>query len=1134
MKDDIIGSLQQAAPFPYRLMDFRQEQQQADEMEDDNGDDDRFVDLTNCNDSTSDTVGAGGGVEDKAGGDEVPIGVDVCVDIEKIHSEEEQEKQQRNSTTSNNNKNSSRADGSGVIGNRKQRRRNVPNQQQHHQKKKMNKATNSKENHSTNTGTSNGRKRMRQESKHNQSTKPSSTINSTATNTGSSKNETNKKKRRRRKTTKCQTNQQKNHLEKIQKPMEKVKVGINPVDQFADAEEEGDWCKYSQLLHQSNTQQQQQKQKQRTSTQTELHSNTKNHKHPAASKGKRCTGKSSLRQQKPTQPQKHSNQTDMSQQQNQDAMDPVGVDISVDVVDMYLQVDGDYQDCLEQNEHGQDHIHKGRMGEGCADSVLLQQSIMQQKLQQTSTKEYMHSNTKNHKRLTAPKRERSRSKSSSQDKLTQPQKQSLSNQTDTSRPENQDTMEPVGVDISVDVVDMYLQADEDHQDNRDGGNDHGLEQNERGQDYIHKGRIGEGFSDSLLLQQSSTQQQQTSEQAALHSNTKNHNQATASKQKRSRAKSSVQDKPPQPQKQSNQRDTPRQENHDIMEPVGVDISVDVVDMYLQADEDHQDNGQDHNYARKTAEGGHVLSQAESSPLCTNNSTEEQLKQQQQLIQKLKEDLQREKEESHKKDDTLKRYETLLNSQSRNQGECSNNNNETHYDSTKDRPHDIGDQEDRKVAATTQPFHGGQKKPHPNNGRQFASLPSCNKKGGDEWVSWRKAGVSDNVSHSVDGVVELLGTDEESCSDEDLFAQSEDEQDEEELRQEQGENEPTNLSAANPIDVDDNQDDDSDEDLFAGSDDDEEDEQMGTTTANVLTQQSSGDDENESSSSSREIRNGTIPPKECVSPSARKISVCEDVEPTTKNVLYGDSSEANTTIEPITNRPAWNKSVAKSEVAKPKEAEDQRGAVHVGLEEAAEDNPGASSRPNFIVIDDDDSDDEVEVLFTQEARISGRKEGGVKRQGFAVSNSDIGKEPYMYVKRPVPPNKRNPSENMFRGDRDFSFRLSTETAQEMQERLLRDCVTRMKSIGEKDPSRIANERPLFIGVPISDIFRQHPDHWKWKDPWARLGLPRHSAAHLVKSHYRKLVLLYHPDKARYRDSTQRFHAITEAYRKLTAK
>ena len=160
-------------------------------------------------------------------------------------------------------------------------------------------------------------------------------------------------------------------------------------------------------------------------------------------------------------------------------------------------------------------------------------------------------------------------------------------------------------------------------------------------------------------------------------------------------------------------------------------------------------------------------------------------------------------------------------------------------------------------------------------------------------------------------------------------------------------------------------------------------------------------------------------------------------------------------------------------------------------------------------------------------------GTSSRAASSSSSSSSSSRPSFFV---------NPEEKPFREDRDYNYTISQQDAMEMQERLLRESAARMRSRGTTGTGgRSFTQQPYAAAVtttlesltaPILNIHQRYPNHWTWRDPWSRLGLPRHAPASLVKTHYRKLALLYHPDKLKFHDSAERFHAITAAYRKLT--
>ena len=59
-----------------------------------------------------------------------------------------------------------------------------------------------------------------------------------------------------------------------------------------------------------------------------------------------------------------------------------------------------------------------------------------------------------------------------------------------------------------------------------------------------------------------------------------------------------------------------------------------------------------------------------------------------------------------------------------------------------------------------------------------------------------------------------------------------------------------------------------------------------------------------------------------------------------------------------------------------------------------------------------------------------------------------------------------------------------------------------------------------------------NHWQCKSFFGRLGLPENSSRDLIRKHYKKLALLYHPDKQKPgQDFSARFQAIKEAYEML---
>ena len=171
--------------------------------------------------------------------------------------------------------------------------------------------------------------------------------------------------------------------------------------------------------------------------------------------------------------------------------------------------------------------------------------------------------------------------------------------------------------------------------------------------------------------------------------------------------------------------------------------------------------------------------------------------------------------------------------------------------------------------------------------------------------------------------------------------------------------------------------------------------------------------------------------------------------------------------------------------------------------------------NYIIIDDS-SDEEDDVIHTSKRKPSSAAPvRSVKRSNLGVSrNGGTHKQPYG-----------------FDSERDFNWNISRETALEMQERLFKEAAERVRTQNWVRVETRRSSIPYFT-EPIFDIATKYPDHWKWKEPYACLGLPRNAPIQQVKSQYRKLARIYHPDKSKQANTSNKFHGIATAYRKLT--
>ena len=116
----------------------------------------------------------------------------------------------------------------------------------------------------------------------------------------------------------------------------------------------------------------------------------------------------------------------------------------------------------------------------------------------------------------------------------------------------------------------------------------------------------------------------------------------------------------------------------------------------------------------------------------------------------------------------------------------------------------------------------------------------------------------------------------------------------------------------------------------------------------------------------------------------------------------------------------------------------------------------------------------------------------------------------------------------------------------QDRLLQESAKRVRAREEEQRRKSAYLQQMrqtnynndhLVSVIVHDVKTLPSNHWKWTNPWCRLGLPPRTSYEFVKKNYRKLSLLYHPDKANrtlYDNAENRFQAIKEAYETISEK
>lgn len=197
------------------------------------------------------------------------------------------------------------------------------------------------------------------------------------------------------------------------------------------------------------------------------------------------------------------------------------------------------------------------------------------------------------------------------------------------------------------------------------------------------------------------------------------------------------------------------------------------------------------------------------------------------------------------------------------------------------------------------------------------------------------------------------------------------------------------------------------------------------------------------------------------------------------------------------------------------------------EEAGKNRQRVLFEPNFVIIDDS-SDDERSNIDPQ----SSAEAKSLQKSESTASVSSRNRSRGRPRATPIPVSRSGNIGIPFNQARDFNYQISQEAALEMQERMFREAAARVRAQAWAHSNQTSSRSVPTITEPMYDIADRHPLHWQWKDPYACLGLPTGTNVRAVKSQYRRLARLYHPDKSKQTNTAHKFHGIALAYRKLT--
>ena len=116
-------------------------------------------------------------------------------------------------------------------------------------------------------------------------------------------------------------------------------------------------------------------------------------------------------------------------------------------------------------------------------------------------------------------------------------------------------------------------------------------------------------------------------------------------------------------------------------------------------------------------------------------------------------------------------------------------------------------------------------------------------------------------------------------------------------------------------------------------------------------------------------------------------------------------------------------------------------------------------------------------------------------------------------------------------------MNIEDALKEQERLLQKAADRIRNqpsfrVAADSSGSKKDSRSITFPSLVQNVHLRYPDHFKYCNFYSRLGLPRHANESMIKSQYRRLARVYHPDRNIGKpDTRHKFEAVKEAYNLL---